>query len=228
MKAMVLFSGGLDSTTCLALALERFGAENVIPLSITYGQKHDREIKSAEAILRFYGLKGKMLDLGTVFADSDCSLLAHSAQEIPKQSYAEQQKEKDGAPVSTYVPFRNGLFLSCAAGMALSQGCSYIYYGIHRDDAARSAYPDCSEEFHRAMYDAIYAGTGKQIEIVAPFSGLSKADIVQIGQKIGVPYELTWSCYNGREKACGKCATCIDRIRAFEGSGQKDPIPYEE
>ena len=126
-KAMILFSGGVDSTTCLALALERFGKENVIPLSIRYGQKHTREIEAAEKILDYYGLKGMELDLTPVFAHSNCSLLSHSDQQIPEGSYDLQLREQGGAPVTTYVPLRNGLFLSCAASMALSLGCSHIY-----------------------------------------------------------------------------------------------------
>src|SRR5699024_3996015 len=109
-KAMVLFSGGVDSTTCLGLAIEKYGKENVIPLSIHYGQKHEREVEAARKILDYYGIKGMEMDLSSVFSYSNCSLLSHSDQEIPESSYAEQLAGTDGAPVSTYVPFRNGLF----------------------------------------------------------------------------------------------------------------------
>ena len=126
MKALVLFSGGLDSTTCLALAVERYGAANVLALSVSYGQKHTKELEAARAVAAYYGVRLQTLDLAAIFADSDCSLLKGSSQEIPKESYAEQLSETDGAPVSTYVPFRNGLFLSSAASVALSNGCSVI------------------------------------------------------------------------------------------------------
>lgn len=228
MKAMVLFSGGLDSTTCLAMAIDRFGAKEVLPLSITYGQKHWKEISAARKVLEHYHLKGMELDLSTVFASSNCSLLSHSTEEIPKESYDRQLKETNGTPVSTYVPFRNGLFLSSAASIALSSGCRYLYYGAHSDDAAGNAYPDCSDAFHNAMYTAIYEGSGKQLEIVAPFIGLSKADVVRKGLDLSAPYELTWSCYEGHEKACGCCATCLDRKKAFIQNGVNDPIEYEE
>lgn len=227
MKAMVLFSGGIDSTTCLALAIERFGAEHVIPLSITYGQKHQKEIEAARQILNYYGITGRTLDLGAIFAESHCSLLANSDKDVPLESYEEQLQKTNGAPVSTYVPFRNGLFLSSAASIALSLDCRYIYYGVHRDDAAGNAYPDCSEDFDKAMQDAIWIGSGKQVEIIAPFVHATKADIVKKGLELKVPYELTWSCYEGHEKACGRCGTCIDRKRAFELNGVTDPIPYE-
>ena len=227
MKAMVLFSGGIDSTTCLALAIERFGAEHVIPLSITYGQKHQKEIEAARQILNYYGITGRTLDLGAIFAESHCSLLANSDKDVPLESYEEQLQKTNGAPVSTYVPFRNGLFLSSAASIALSLDCRYIYYGVHRDDAAGNASPDCSEDFDKAMQDAIWIGSGKQVEIIAPFVHATKADIVKKGLELKVPYELTWSCYEGHEKACGRCGTCIDRKRAFELNGVTDPIPYE-
>lgn len=222
-KAMVLFSGGVDSTTCLALAIERFGRENVIPLSVHYGQKHDKEIQAAEKILDYYHIRGMELDLSSIFAYSSCSLLSHSEEEIPETSYAEQLKETGGTPVSTYVPFRNGLFLSCAASMALSLGCSCIYYGAHRDDAAGNAYPDCSREFYESMDRAVYEGSGRVLHIEAPFIGKNKAQVVAEGLRLKVPYEYTWSCYEGKDKPCGVCGTCIDRKKAFEANGVKDP-----
>ena len=138
-KAMVLFSGGIDSTTCLGLAIEKYGKENVIPLSVFYGQKHEKEVEAARKILEYYEIKGMEMDLSSIFAYSSCSLLAHSQEEIPESSYGEQLAQTGGAPVSTYVPFRNGLFLSCAASLALSLDCSVVYYGAHRDDAAGNA-----------------------------------------------------------------------------------------
>ena len=162
-KALVLCSGGVDSTTLLARAVSKYGAENVYALSISYGQKHVREIEAARAVAAHYGVEQRFLDLGAIFADSDCSLLAHSDAAIPESSYADQQAEGDGGPVSTYVPFRNGLFLSSAASMALSLGCSTVYYGAHHDDWAGNAYPDCSLEFVEAMNRAIVEGTGGEL-----------------------------------------------------------------
>ena len=144
-------------------------------------------------------------------------------EEIPEEAYAEQLTKTDGKPVSTYVPFRNGLFLSSAASIALSKDCNVIFYGAHSDDAAGSAYPDCSDAFNQAMKDAIYLGSGNQVTIEAPFVNWTKADVVKKGLELNVPYELTWSCYEGGEKPCGKCGTCIDRAAAFEKNGVKDP-----
>ena len=228
MKALVLISGGVDSTTCLGMAVKEYGNENVIGLSIFYGQRHDKEIKAADAVCDFYKVEHITLDLSTMFQFSDCTLLKHSEGEIPEESYAKQLEKTDGKPVSTYVPFRNGLFLSSASAIALSKGCSKIYYGAHSDDAAGSAYPDCSDAFNNAMNTAIYEGSGKQLQIEAPFINLTKSQVVKKGLEIGVPYELTWSCYEGHDKACGKCGTCIDRKKAFELNGTEDPIEYEE
>ena len=139
MKALVLLSGGVDSTTCLGIAVEKYGADEVLALCICYGQKHSRELRAAENIAAFYHVKLKKLDLAPIFEDSDCSLLVSSDKEIPMESYAEQLSRTEGKPVSTYVPFRNGLFLAAAASMAIGCGCEVIYYGAHSDDAAGNA-----------------------------------------------------------------------------------------
>ena len=223
MKAMVLFSGGVDSTTCLGIAVDKYGAENVVALSIAYGQKHTKEIECSQKIAQHYGVEHLYLDLGKIFQYSNCSLLSHSDQEIPTESYAKQIEKTDGAPVSTYLPFRNGLFLSSAASIALSKGCEVIYYGAHSDDAAGNAYPDCSDAFNKAINEAIYIGSGNQLKVEAPFIGLTKAQVVKKGLELKVPYELTWSCYMGEDKPCGVCGTCIDRAKAFEENGVADP-----
>lgn len=223
MEALVLFSGGVDSTTCLGIAVDKYGSENVLALSVSYGQKHTKEIESARAVAKHYGVELYELDLSEMFRFSDCSLLKGSSEEVPHESYAEQLKETDGSPVSTYVPFRNGLFISSAAAIAISRGCSVIYYGAHSDDAAGNAYPDCSETFNNAMSEAVWVGSGNQVRIEAPFVSKTKADVVKMGLELGVPYELTWSCYEGGDVPCGKCGTCIDRAKAFAENGVSDP-----
>ena len=224
MKALVLSSGGVDSTTALALAIDKYGKDQVVALSVSYGQKHDREIQAAKDVAGYYGVEQLFLDLGKIFQYSNCSLLQQSTEAVPEESYEQQLAKTQGKiPVSTYVPFRNGLFLSSAASIALSKGCSVIYYGAHADDAAGFAYPDCSQVFNNAMNEAVWEGSGHQLRIEAPFVTMNKADVVRLGLQLGVPYELTWSCYEGGEHPCGKCGTCIDREAAFKANGVEDP-----
>lgn len=224
MKALVLSSGGVDSTTALALAVSRYGKDNVIALSVSYGQKHDKEIQAPKAVSAFYGVEQLFLDLSKIFQYSNCSLLQQSTEEIPEESYAKQIEKTEGEkPVSTYVPFRNGLFLSSAASIALSKDCSVILYGAHADDSAGFAYPDCSPMFNDAMNQAIFEGSGHQLKVEAPFVNMTKAEVVKMGLELNAPYELTWSCYEGKDVPCGKCGTCIDRAAAFAANGVSDP-----
>lgn len=227
MKALVLFSGGLDSTVLLAEVIEKHGKENVIALSVSYGQKHEKEIETSKKLCKYYGVEQLFLDLASIFLHSNSSLLSHSTENLPQGSYGDyvnKSDDKQNAPVSSYVPFRNGLFLSSAASIALSKDCGVLYYGAHHDDVAGDAYPDCSESFVNAMNMAIYEGSGNQLNINAPFVKISKADIVQRGIKLKVPFELTWSCYEGEENPCGTCGTCIDREKAFVKNGEVDPL----
>lgn len=226
MKVLVLSSGGVDSTTCLARAVAENGAANVVSLSVFYGQKHSRELSAARAVADYYQVRHIELDLSAVFAYSDCALLSHSDRQIPHTAYAEQQAANPDKPVSTYVPFRNGLFIAAAASVADSEGCTAIYYGAHRDDAAGNAYPDCSTDFYEVMNKAISKGTGGAVCLQAPFINANKAGVVAEGLRLNVPYELTWSCYEGSDKPCGVCGTCRDRIAAFRQNGAEDPLTY--
>ena len=230
MKAVVLSSGGLDSTTCLALAVKNHGAENVVTVSLFYGQRHSKELECANKVAKHYGVKHFEKDISTVMEFSNCSLLSHSTEKVQEGAYADQIKENDQGRVTTYVPYRNGLLLSIAAAIAdsLFPGEEVkIYYGAHADDAAGNAYADCSPEFVESISKTINIGTYGNISVEAPFINLNKAGVVKAGLELNVPYELTWSCYNGGEKACGKCGTCIDRLEAFRANGVTDPIKYE-
>lgn len=227
-KAIVLSSGGLDSTTCLSIAVDKYGKDNVSTLSIYYGQKHDKELKCAQAVADHYGVAHYVKDISTVMDMSDCALLKTGTKEIKHESYVEQIKEDE--IVSTYVPFRNGLLLSCATAIAVSiypDDEVEIYYGAHADDYAGNAYADCSPEFAAAMNEAINKGSYGRVNVVAPLINENKAGVVSIGKKLGTPYHLTWSCYEGKEKACGTCGTCIDRLEAFRLNNMEDPIEYE-
>ncbi len=224
MKALVLSSGGVDSTTCIGIAINKHGVENVSTVSIFYEQKHKKELEQAEKIAQYYGVKHYVLDLSGIFKFSNCALLTGSTQSISHKSYAEQIAE-DGE-VNTYVPFRNGLMLSSVASLAMSiypEDNIEVYIGAHADDAAGNAYADCSMEFVSTIASAISIGTYQKVNIVAPLVNKNKAQVVETGLRLGVPYELTWSCYEGNEKPCGVCATCRDRAAAFIANNVIDP-----
>lgn len=230
MKALVLSSGGIDSTTCVSIAVDKYGKENVATLSAYYGQKHSKELRCAEEIAKYYGLKHIELNLSSIFSLSNCSLLIQSLEEIPEESYAEQIEKNGEGRVSTYVPFRNGLLLSTATSVADSlfpnEDCQIIY-GAHADDYAGEAYADCSPQFSEALGKAINIGTYGKISLYAPLINMNKTQVVAKGLELNTPYFLTWSCYKGGYKQCGKCATCIDRRNAFKNNGVEDPVKYE-
>ena len=222
-RAVVLLSGGIDSTTCLADAVQTYGADKVLALSMYYGQKHEKEIESAKKVAQYYGVDHIIQRISGAFDLSDCTLL-QGRGEVAHESYAEQLHEMGGeGTVATYVPFRNGLFLSYAAAIAASIHANVVYYGAHADDAAGRAYPDCTPKFEKAMNAAIYEGTGKIVQMHTPLLNWNKSQVVAYGLKLGAPYHLTWSCYEGGDKPCGTCGTCIDRIKAFEANGVEDP-----
>ena len=228
MKHVILLSGGIDSATCLGIAASQEKILNILALSVFYGQRHERELKSSRDLAAYYGVERHELDLSIVFKSAQNPLLRADA-DIPTGSYAEQQKKASGM-VKTYIPFRNGLFLSAAASYAMSLYPSddiFLWIGAHADDAAGDAYPDCSERFIMSMERALIFGTSGHVSIYAPFVRLNKAKIVDIGLKHKVPYKLTWSCYDGQNRPCGKCGTCIDRAKAFEANGITDPALAE-
>lgn len=225
MKAAVLLSGGLDSTTCLALAVKKFGAKNVAAVSIFYGQRHSAELDAARAVAEFYNVAHYELNIAEIFSRSNSTLLATSNEPLENISYAAQIEKHRSPCISTYVPFRNGLMISMAASFVYSmcEDTLSLYVGMHADDAAEAAYADCRADFVAAMSAAIRIGTYEKIRLVAPFLCQKKSDVVKVGLELGVPYELTRSCYERGDKPCGKCATCIDRARAFELNGVEDP-----
>lgn len=219
--AVVLLSGGLDSTTCLAQAVA--DGTNPIALSFRYGQRHTKELKSAAAVADYFHVKHIIIDL-------DLSMF-HSA--LTDMTLNVPENRDEGAMGSdipiTYVPARNIIMLSVAAGICESFGADKIYIGVNSVDY--SGYPDCRPEFIEAFEKAINKGTkagveGHPIKIVAPIQNASKCDIVKLGKKLGAPLHLTWSCYEGGEKACGKCDSCQLRLKGFADAGYKDEIEY--
>lgn len=226
-KILVLFSGGLDSTTLLYHTIDLVGKDNVGALSMYYGQRHIKEQQCAEDICNMLMIPRYVKDLSTVFEFSSSSMLAQGV-DIPHGEYAEQLHSQaaldEHGNINSYVPFRNGLFLSVAAAIAYSLGYDAVAYGAHSDDAAGEAYPDCTPTFVSTISEAIALGTGHQIQVLAPFIECTKKDIVERGLSLNVPFEHTWSCYEGGEHPCGTCGTCVDRIKAFELNGTVDPL----
>lgn len=221
-RALVLSSGGVDSTTCVGLAIERFGKDNVSTVSVSYGQKHSKELECAQNIADYYDVEHYELDLSQIMKYSNCSLLSHSTEEIDNGTYEEQIEASSNGKVSTYVPFRNGLMLSSVAALAMSiypDDITHIYLGAHADDAAANAYADTSKAFTDAMFLAIDEGTYHQVKVEAPLVEMNKSQVVAEGIRLNVPYHMTWSCYVGGDIPCGECGTCKDCIEAFNSNG---------
>ena len=221
-KAVVLLSGGLDSTTTLAQALAD-GCE-CTALSFRYGQRHTKELDSAEKVCRHYNVAHVVIDLNL---SSFRSALTRKDIDVPMDR---EGKLDEDIPI-TYVPARNIVFMSVAAGLAESIDAEYVYLGANAVDY--SGYPDDRPDFFEAYQKMLEKGTkagveGHAVKIMTPLLYLSKADIVRLGKKLGAPLELTWSCYNGGEKACGHCDSCRLRLEGFRAAGYRDEIPYED
>ncbi|ADD08468.1 7-cyano-7-deazaguanine synthase QueC [Candidatus Aciduliprofundum boonei] len=221
MKAVVLLSGGLDSSTVLAIALEM--GYDVHALSFDYGQRHSRELESAKKIARYFNVPHKIIKI-------DLRQIGGSALtdniEVPERQVEDIEKE---IPI-TYVPARNTILLSLALGYAEVIDADAIFYGANAIDY--SGYPDCRPEYVEAFERVANLGTkrgveGKPIKIIAPIIHMTKAEIIKKGMELGVPYELTWSCYRGEKKACGKCDSCLLRLKGFMEAGYEDPLDYE-
>ena len=219
-KALVLLSGGMDSATCLALA--KGENEIVGGLSLSYGQKHIREVDYAIGLAEHFDCEVEVLELLKIFQGAGSSLV--DDVEMPQMSYEELGAAE--GPSKTYVPQRNMNFLAVASAVALISKADYIYFGAHADDAHNWAYPDCTPEFIGSMANAIYTGSYFKTRLRTPFMWSSKADIVALGDILKVPFEKTWSCYEGGELHCGTCPTCVSRIEAFKKAGVKDPTEY--
>jgi len=220
LKAVVLFSGGLDSTTVLVHALNK-GYE-VYPLTITYGQRHDIEIRQSRLTLKKYDLLEKALSFDLDLSPyKNCSLI-NTELTVPDQL-------EDIIP-STYVPSRNLIFLSIASGFAETLEAQKIFIGVNSVDY--SGYPDCRPEFIKAMNHTLSVGTKQGVEgsltIEAPLMELSKKEIIELGISIGVDYSLTHSCYSPADdgKSCGKCDSCRLRLEGFMQAGVRDPLDY--
>lgn len=213
MKAVLIYSGGLDSTTLLY----EYKDSIALAVSFDYGSKHNaRELACAAENCRRLGVKHLVIPLefmGKYFKSS----LLEGGGDIPEGSYADENMK------STVVPFRNGIMLAIAAGLAESYGLDAVMLANHGGDHA--IYPDCRPEFIDSMAAAVEAGTYNGVKVISPYCNITKRDIALRGKAIGIDYSLTYSCYKGGEKHCGKCGTCVERKEALEGF---DPTEYLE
>lgn len=214
--SVIVLSGGMDSTTLLHEYKERIA----LAVSFDYGANHNaRELECAAQNCRLLGIEHIIIPLDFMGKYFESSLLS-GAEAIPEGHYEDENMK------STVVPFRNGIMLSIACGMAESRHLSKVMIANHGGDHA--IYPDCRDSFIEAMSLAMKNGTYDGIEIFAPYTNISKTDIARHGAAAGVDYALTYSCYKGGEKHCGKCGTCVERQEAFRNAGIPDPTVYSD
>lgn len=217
-KVVIIYSGGMDSTVLLYKLVANYGARNVLALSFNYQSKHnDREFRGAVASCSKLGVKLKRISLANVSKHLKSNLLKTGGK-IPQGHYEEESMKK------TVVPFRNGIMLAIACGIAESHGAKYVAIGNHAGDHA--VYPDCRATFVDSMNEAMAYGTYLGVNILSPFKFKSKADIALLGETLGVHWQNTYSCYNGGALHCGKCSTCFERREAFDIAKVYDPTPY--
>lgn len=221
-KAVVILSGGLDSTTCMAVAANE-GCE-IYALTFDYGQRHRREVDCARRVAEHFGVREHRIVRMDFLKQIGGSALTDSRLEIPSDGPGEEIP-------NTYVPGRNLIFLSLAASYAEAVGAGNIFIGVSAVDY--SGYPDCRPDFIEAVNRVLQVGTragdrSEPIVIRAPLIRLSKAETIKLGHRLGAPYHLTTSCYRGGEQACGTCDSCRLRLKGFREAGLTDPIPYEE
>jgi 7-cyano-7-deazaguanine synthase len=225
-KAVVLLSGGMDSCVCTAIARERHGAANIALLHASYGQRtQERERRAFDEIASFYGVRERLAVRLEHFRAIGGSALTDKNISIPENELGAPGPQGSAIPV-TYVPFRNAHFLSVAVSWAEAIGAGAIYIGAVAEDS--SGYPDCRPEYYRVFQELIRVGTRPetQIEIVTPVIALKKSEIIRRGLELQAPLQLTWSCYQNEDIACGVCDSCLLRLRAFAEAGVADPIPY--
>ena len=213
--SVIIVSGGMDSTTLLYDRRD----EIALAISFDYGSNHNaREIAYAKIHCKRLGIEHITIPLDFMHKYFRSSLL-EGADAIPEGHYADENMK------STVVPFRNGIMLAVAAGVAESRNLTKLLIANHGGD--HTIYPDCRPEFISAMDSATNAGTYIGVRVVAPYTNITKGDIARIGKKLGIDYAETWSCYKGGEKHCGKCGTCVERKEALAYAGIEDTTEYE-
>jgi len=219
-KAIVLASGGMDSTTLLYEVAGELGVDEVHALGINYGQRHNRELAAAANIAEQLNVQYDVVDLTSLARFLRGSALSDPGVDVPLGHYAEDTMRQ------TIVPNRNAIMLNVAVGVAIGEGAENVYTAVHAGD--HPVYPDCRPEFIDAMNELVPIATESDVLVVAPYVFISKADIASIGWNLGVPFERTWSCYEGGAVHCGRCGTCTERIEAFAVAGVPDATEYAD
>lgn len=215
-NVVVIFSGGMDSFTVLHKALR--DNKKVHALSFDYGQRHKKELDYAARVCERLDVPHKVVDISAINQLIGGSSLT-SDIDVPEGHYEEESMKQ------TVVPNRNMILLSMAVGYAVSIEANEVYYGAHSGDHA--IYPDCRPEFVLRMNDVCQIANYEPVAIVCPYLDVSKTAILTDGLRMGLDYGQTWTCYNGRDKACGKCGACQERLEAFAENNATDPLPYE-
>lgn len=218
MKTVLCFSGGMDSSTLLYKLLA--DGDEVVCLGVDYGQRHKKELDSARKVAQAANVRFEVADLREITRFLAGSSQTDTSVEVPEGHYAEESMKK------TVVPNRNMLMLALATSWAISLKYDRVAYAAHNGDHA--IYPDCRAEFISALTGAVELADWHKITLYGPFAALTKGDIAGLGITLGVPFELTWSCYKGQELPCGKCGTCVERLEAFRDAGHPDPLEYQK
>jgi len=216
-KVVVIYSGGMDSFTLLNRVLHE--GYDVYALTFNYGQKHVKEVEIAKSVCDKLNIPHKILDISPI------NQLMQSSSLVGGEAVPEGHYQADNMK-STMVPNRNMILLSLAIGYAVDIGAPKVYYGAHSGDHV--IYPDCRPEFVHAMNAVAGIANYEPVSIETPYLNSTKGEILKDGLSLGLEYDLTWTCYNGREKACGKCGACVERLEAFEENQATDPLAYEE
>ena len=215
-KAVVILSGGMDSTTLLYDAIGQ--QYDVYALSFNYNQKHKKELEQAKATCKMLKIPHKIADL-SLLNEIAPSSLTRDDWEVPEGHYADENMKE------TVVPNRNMVMLSLATSYAIGLKADKLFYGAHSGD--HDIYPDCRKEFVDVLSQAVKMCDWHELTLSAPYIDKDKGDIVIRGTELGVDYSKTWTCYKGKGKACGKCGSCVERLEAFAKAGVKDPVEYE-
>lgn len=220
MKAVIIFSGGIDSTVMLTEQVKTMGKDNVKALFFDYGSKHnERELEAAKKITELLSVPMEIVHIGSLNRLLASDLLQTEKDVVQPGSTDERKR--------VFIPFRNGIMLSVAVGYADSIDYNQVYIGTHRHVDPTQTYPDCTRNFINCFSAASFEGTYRNVTVMAPLSAVTKPGIIKMGLAIGAPLQLTYSCYNGRELQCGKCGTCLDRIKGFRALGMFDPGKFE-